>query len=82
MAFFEGRSKEAAVTVAQCTTWRARRQGRTSVTHLRDLSNAFGRVSGSEFDDVQSDLVLDELEQFGRQRYREAAVQLPSVEGK
>eukprot|EP00959_Pyramimonas_sp_CCMP1952_P236893 4950665-Pyramimonas_sp.AAC.1 len=65
--FLEGRSKEAAITVAQCTMWRARRQGRTSITHLHDLSNAFGSVSWDEFDSTQEELMLEDLEQFGRQ---------------
>eukprot|EP00959_Pyramimonas_sp_CCMP1952_P276808 5786551-Pyramimonas_sp.AAC.1 len=62
--------------------YRIKQAGRSCLQHFHDLSSAFGSNERAELDDVSTELMREDLGgEFGRQRYHDAVISLPNMQG-
>ncbi|CAK0789736.1 unnamed protein product [Prorocentrum cordatum] len=77
-----GRCKENAIITVNTTLYRIKQAGRSCLQHFHDLSNAFGSTEWTELDNASMEFMREDLGgEFGQQRYHDAVISLPSMNG-
>eukprot|EP00959_Pyramimonas_sp_CCMP1952_P070549 1473611-Pyramimonas_sp.AAC.1 len=72
-----GRRREGAILTAAIVEYRARQSGRSFVTSMKDMSNAFASCSWLRMGAANSKTLPQQMWTLGEQRYRRASFRVP-----